>query len=44
MNKPEGCAEHFVEREAVDQVLPRIEAEERTSMLGLLSTLLSNKL
>ena len=45
MNKSEWCAQHFVvKQEALDQVLPRIEAEQRTSMPGLPSTLFSNKL
>ena len=33
-----GRVDHPVEQEAVDQVLPRIGAEQRTSMRGLLST------
>ena len=44
MNKPEWRAQRFVKQAALGQVWLRIEAEQRTSMLGLLSTLFSNKL
>ena len=44
MNKSEWRAQRFVKQAALGQVLPRIEAEQRTSMLGLLSTFFSNKL
>ncbi len=44
MNKSEWRAQRFVKQAALDQVWPRIEAGQRTRMLGLLSTLFSNKL